>query len=128
MKRILIYILLCINISNSIGQNIEFSGGVIKNNYFDLARPGENLQSKYTSGYGYSFGISIFNLKIDTNKYMLFMFKVDNYKGSFKITNSGHISTITEATVDKITLGLGIYPFHFKIRKIIRFNFGLDIR
>src|SRR5688572_30144405 len=103
----------------SYGQKIGFSGGVNKNNYFDFIKEEDgHFESDYHPGNGYSFAISIADIKIDSFMPLRLALLFDHYKGSF-YTGDGGLSygEFTRANVVKTTIGLGIYPLNFSVLK-----------
>ncbi|MFZ4401045.1 MAG: hypothetical protein ACOYO1_13490 [Bacteroidales bacterium] len=124
MKRIFAYILFCFIISDISGQNIELSCGLNRNNYFDSRNKDERYTSENTPGFGYSFGISISEIKIDTFCFRISA-RIDNYKCSLNTAGGGIGSGYrTKANVDKTFVGLSIYPINFTIFKKLKFSLG----
>lgn len=109
------------------GQNLEFSGGINYNRFFSTEKDGGHLRTKHYDDYGYSIGIGIEDIKLDS---LLFRFtlKLDNYKGKFHLINGGlGGESTTDAFVDKYTISLGIYPLNFKIFKNLKISFGGEL-
>lgn len=127
MTRIFLYLLLCFFTSKSSGQNFEISGGVNRNKFGDFHREVGHFISDYTPDYGYSFGMSISNFKIDTLPMRLSL-RIDNYKGKFYTTSGGRGGAQkTEAEIEKTTIGLGFYPVNFAILKKIELGIGGEL-
>jgi hypothetical protein len=127
MKVAIFKIFLLLIISNSFGQTVEISCGANRNNYFDLQRENGHFITEYNPDFGFSFGLSISDFKIDTLP-MRISLLIDNYKGGFYTTNSGlGGGNTTEAKVNKTTLGIGIYPLNVSIRNNFHFSFGGEV-
>ena len=124
MKQIFIYILFCFIISDISGQNIELSCGLNRNNYFDIRSKDERYTSENIPGFGFSFGISISEFKIDTFRFRISA-RIDNYKCSLNTAGGGIGSGYeTKANVDKTFIGLCIYLINFTILKKLKFSIG----
>ncbi|MCD4795073.1 MAG: hypothetical protein K8R54_17715 [Bacteroidales bacterium] len=124
MKKLFLYILLCINVLYVTAQDIEIFGGINKNYFFDFEKENPHFRSEYFSDYGYSLGLSISKLKFDSIPIRLSVI-IDNYKGKLKITSGGlGYSQTTEAEVEKTTIGLLIYPLNLNILKNGQINLG----
>ena len=108
-------------------QKLEFSGGVNRNNYFDGNKDQHHFESEYHPGYGYSFGIGISEIKKGSSP-PRFALRLDRSTGKI-YTHKGSLASgyTTEAEVAKTTLGLGFYPFNFKVLKRIQFSIGMDL-
>jgi hypothetical protein len=124
MKTTIFEILFFLIISNSLGQTVEFSGGANRNKFFDLERQDGHFITEYNPDFGYSFGISISDFKIDTLR-MRISLLIDNYKGNFYTTNGGLGGAYeTEAEVNKTTMGIGLYPLNISIRNNFHISLG----
>ena len=125
MKRILVYIFFCLFISNISGQNIGLSGGIIRNNFFDLQKQEDTPYSaNYTPGYGYSFGICLSDFKLDDLP-MEASIGIETYKGKFMNAYQGlGGANKTEADVEKTNIVIGIYPYNFSVSKKIKLSLG----
>lgn len=126
MKLILL-ILSCINCTILFGQNIEFYGGVNNNVFHDNLQDVGHFQSTYKSGSGYSFGIAIDNIKIDSTIFR-FTLQFDKYKGSIDVSDGGLAGGVmTKAEIDKSIISLGLFPINLQILKRIDLNFGFEV-
>jgi hypothetical protein len=109
---------------NLFAQNIEVAGGFNKNDFYDHNEANDqNLNSKYYSAAGYSFGIS-FEHTYDSLplKYIL---KIDNYKGTLQTSYGGHGGgSSTNADVNKLSIALDIYLINIRVLRNIRLNIG----
>ncbi|MEI6697343.1 MAG: hypothetical protein WCO13_14915 [Bacteroidota bacterium] len=124
MKQIFVYILFFFIVSDISGQNIELSCGLNRNNYFDTRSKDERYISEITPGFGYSFGISISELKIDTFRFRISA-RIDNYKCSLNTAGGGIGSGYkTKANVDKSFIGISIFPINFTVFKKLKFSIG----
>lgn len=124
MKAAILEILLFLVISSSFGQAIEISGGANRNKYFDLQKKGGHYITEYTPDFGYSFGISVSDFKIDTLR-MRISLLIDHYNGKIYTTNGGlGGASTTEAQVFKTTMGIGFYPVNISIRNGLNFSVG----
>ncbi len=124
MKKIIVYLVFCFIISNISGQNIELSGGMNRNQYFDRQKDEGHFMAEYAPGNGYSIGLSFSDLKIDSLAIRISLI-IENNKGKFYLQSGGQGGTIrTEAEVEKTTVGIGLYPLNFDIFKKIKFSFG----
>jgi len=124
MKAALFKILLLLLISNSFGQTVEISGGANRNNYFDFQKQDGHLITEYNHGYGFSFGLSLSDFKIDTLP-MRISLLVDQYKGRFYTSNGGlGGSNETEAKVNRTTLGIGLFPVNLNIYNNFQISLG----
>lgn len=124
LKRLFLFILFCLYISNMAGQNIGFSGNINRNCLFGYKQEGNHFESKESPGYGFSFGSCIY-IKMDSFMPLKIFITLDNYKGKIYI-KYGDLgsSSETDATFDKYTLGIGIYPGNFKIFKKVQIGVG----
>ena len=105
-------------------QKVEFFGGYNRNNFFDYEKNSPNTVSEYNGGDGFSLGFSISDIQYDSIP-LKFTLNFDNYKGGFSVTNGGMGgASTTTAQVRKNTLGLGLYPFNFKLFNKVEFNLG----
>ena len=110
--------------SSIYAQTLEYSGGVNQNNFFDLQRGGGHKISDYNKGVGYSFGISISNINLDTLPIRIAIL-FDHYNGSFYASDGGlGGASETEATVSKTSMGLGVYPLNFTVKSRFHFSMG----
>ncbi|MEI8048659.1 MAG: hypothetical protein WCI92_14860 [Bacteroidota bacterium] len=127
MKKIIIYILFCFFISGISGQNIELSGGMNRNNYFDWQKEEGHFIAEYTPGNGYCAELSLSDFKFDSLTIKISLL-VDNYKGSFYTQDGGLAGAYkTVAEVEKTTLGIGLYPLNFYIFKKIKLSLGGEL-
>ena len=106
------------------GQTIDFSAAINRNNFY--CRDIDITGSGNTPGYGYSFGLGISDLRIDTLRMnMAFYLHFDNISGAGYFENLNHYSGQTmTAAVKKSTLSIGIYPLNFSFFKR-RLSFSL---
>lgn len=110
------------------GQRVEISGGLNRNQFYNLGKQDVHNSSQYNSGDGYSFGLSLEDLNLDTLPIKLSL-EFTNYKGHLNVGSSGlGAGSSTDAQVNINTFGLGIYPFNFNIFKNLRVCFGSEFR
>lgn len=108
------------------GQRIEISGGFNRNQFYNLGRKDVHNSSRYNSGNGYSIGLSLEDLKLDTLPIKLSL-EFTNYKGHLNVGSSGlGAGSSTDAQVNINTIGLGIYPLSFRPFKNLRFSLGSE--
>ena len=113
-------------ISNLSGQNIELSGGLNRNHYFDWQKSEGHFMSDYTPGSGYCADLSLSDLKYDIFTIKV-SFLLDNYKGSFYTEDGGMGgASKTVAEVERTTIGIGIYPLNFSVVSRIYLSFGAE--
>ncbi|MGM0650128.1 MAG: hypothetical protein ACQES1_06425 [Bacteroidota bacterium] len=128
-KQYIIVFLILINSMTLSGQNkIELHAGVCKNYFHDYMSNDGHYQSSYNpSCIGYSFGVGIENIKVDSLT-MRFTLSYDIYTGEIEVNDgglgSGHTTT---GTINKSVISIGVYPLNFKILKKIDLNFGCEI-
>lgn len=109
---------LFIIISSSIlfGQSIDISGGA-NINYFYTTKYDYSGVSQNKKGYGYSFGLGMQDLYIDSIP-IRFNIGFDNYRGHILIYNGmAGGGTTTSATVSRYDINLSLYPLNFKMFK-----------
>ncbi|PKP24074.1 MAG: hypothetical protein CVU06_05385 [Bacteroidetes bacterium HGW-Bacteroidetes-22] len=126
MKRILIVIALLCNVA-AFSQNVEVTGGLNSNNFFDFQKNDGHYTSSYNSDYGYVIRVGIDNIKAG---WMAFRFTLsyDKYSGELTASDGGLGSGYTtNAKIDKSVISLGVFPLNFRIIDRIGLNFGFEL-
>ena len=124
MRKILIGLILLSSLT-AFSQDIEFIGGVNKNDFFDFQDEGQ-FSSSYNSGYGYAIRFGIENIIVDSVPFR-FTLGFDKYGGELTTSDGGLGSRYTtDARIDKSVFSLGIFPLNFKIINRIDLNFGFE--
>lgn len=110
-------------------QQLEFASANGKNSFYNFRREDPHNNSEYTSpGYVFSLGIAIDEIKIDSIPCpWRFEILYTHYNATFKSTTGGlgGASTV-EATASKDLIGIGFYPLNFKIKELVKLNFGIQ--
>jgi hypothetical protein len=129
MKKILLYLFICLSAPNLMGQSLEVSGGIIRNSFYDRQIKEEeyNIDAKFNPGWGYSFGISVDDIKPE---FMLLRFtlRLEKYGGkiyTFSMSPGG--DSKTDAETEKYCLGLAFYPLYFHVLKNIHIGLGFQL-
>lgn len=129
MFKYLIGLFLVLNCNKSISQRIEYTGGIIRNHFYDFKND-ENYhyyRSDYEVGKGFSFGFSIDKIHIDSIPLRL-TFNISNYKGTVHVAD-GHLngSSRSEFAANKYVISAGIYPLNLNVLKNIHLNLGVQL-
>lgn len=111
--------------SDLLGQKIEIFGAGNRNSFYDYPKYGTHFNGEYNSDYGYSFGISLDGIAIDSFP-LKFTLGLNNYRGKIRISNGGlGGGSTTNAEINKYCIGLGIFPVNCKlIFKKMQLNIG----
>lgn len=110
------------------GQRLEFSGGINNNQFFSSQKDEGHQFTKYNNAFGYSFGVGVEEIQLDTLISIRFDLKLDNYNGTIYTSNRGlGGQSTTYAKVNKYIIGFDIYPFNIKIFKKLIIGFGGEI-
>jgi len=117
---------ICLTNLTLFSQDIELVGGINKNNFFDFNTDEGHYKSSYTSGLGYSVGIGIEDIKLDSLK-LRFTLSLDKYSGQLNVSDGGlGGGNTTKAEIDKSVISLGFFPLNLKIMNRIDLNFGFE--
>ncbi|NOR87648.1 MAG: hypothetical protein GQ527_08575 [Bacteroidales bacterium] len=108
-------------------QEIEFSGGLILNHYYEFVDENPHYSSEYEKGLGYSIGFSGQNIFDDSPYPMKFGLEFQYYTGSANIRSSG-LGSGGSSIVDikNSSLGLNLFPFCLKPVKNFSLNLGVS--
>jgi hypothetical protein len=108
-------------------QNIEVFGGINSNIFYDNNENDPHYSSSYKSDFGYCAGIGFESKKIDWLT-VRFTLQLDNYGGEINAYTDGLGSgNLTEATIDKWLISLGLFPINFRLFHKIDLNFGFEV-
>lgn len=127
MKHLSTLLLSCF-VSYSFGQALELVGGFSTNSFYHVQQNAGSFQHTYTGGSGYSFALGTeFNLPEIEGKTIPLKLRVgiSKYAGSFTMSAGGRsYSNSTEATVEKTSLDIGIYPLNFYLIEQLSISVG----
>ncbi|HKK62384.1 MAG TPA: hypothetical protein VJ951_07485 [Bacteroidales bacterium] len=120
-----IILLLVLASSGLYAQNIELSGGILRNSFYD--REDQNTPhyaSEYSPHDGVDILLGIDNVRFDWYS-MRFTLGYLEYGGKFKIEEGGLGGSISKSgTVVKSALALGVYFLNLKFFNRVDFNLG----
>ncbi|WP_462282103.1 hypothetical protein [Salinivirga cyanobacteriivorans] len=120
-----IILLLVLASSGLYAQNIELSGGILRNSFYD--REDQNTPhyaSEYSPNDGVDILLGIDNVRFDWYS-MRFTLGYLEYGGKFKIEEGGLGGSISKSgTVVKSALALGVYFLNLKFFNRVDFNLG----
>jgi hypothetical protein len=123
LKKIIAFVFL-LNCQFVFSQNLEFSGGLNRNVFFDYRGDGGHFISNYTPDFGYSVSASYSDVKIDDLK-LLVTVSFQNYNGSIYTRDGGKTYFLsTEADIQRNVLGLGVYPINLTFLNNFNFRIG----
>lgn len=127
MKYFILFISLFFRLTPLSAQNVEFSGLLNRNTYFDYTRDEGHFRSTYKTNNGFAFSFSAEDTIIKS-LFLRLTLTLENYNGSIDVHDGGlGSSSGTEADVKKTVLGINIYPLNFKIGKMAWINIGPSI-
>ena len=108
-------------------QTIGITPGMSYGRFYDFRNSEGHFYKEYQSQFGSSFGIEIKDIPIDTLFKIGFSINYQNYGGHF-LTRDGGLggSTTEEGEITKHVIGMELFPFHFKIHRHFRLNFGIS--
>jgi len=108
-------------------QDLLVFGGLNNNRFCDYKRDNNQFSTFYSSLKGTNFGIGLDNVKIAKHSF-LFTLRASNYNGYvYTTTRQTDAVTTTGIELNKSIIGLGIYPFNFKILdNHLDFSFGVE--
>jgi hypothetical protein len=108
-------------------QKIEVFGGINSNIFYDHNENNPHYNSSYKSDFGYCAGIGFESKKKDWLT-VRFTLQLDNYGGEIN-AYTGELGggNLTEATIDKWLISLGLFPVNFRLCHKIDLNFGLEV-
>lgn len=125
MKKLFI-ILSCLSSFTLLAQNVEFFAGPTKNMFYDFKERSPHNDASYKSGYGYSLGLAIEDVKIDW-MVLRFTLRYDQYSGSTNSYNAvGTASYTQDLDFDKSILSFGVFPINRKLFNTIDWNLGIE--
>ena len=127
MKSTIFYLLfLGSSFTNLKGQSVGLFGGINRSSYYDFNQNdyGGHNRTSFYGAYGYSLGICIKDILIDSVPYR-FDLSLNNYNGKINSTSGGMGgSTTTDAQINKCVIGIGIYPVNIKFHKKLKIGIG----
>ncbi|MDI1232688.1 MAG: hypothetical protein PSX81_00245 [bacterium] len=125
--RLLVLIIMLGNVVGLTGQSLMLFGGLNNNRFFDYKKDNANFSTFYSGLKGSNFGIGLDNVKI-ANHSFLFTLRSSSYNGYVYTTaRKPEEITTTGIEINKSILGLGIYPFNFKIKdNHLTFSLGVE--
>lgn len=127
MKYFILFISLLFRLIPVSAQNVEFTGVINRNTYFDYIKDEGHFSSAYTTKNGFAFSFSAEDTIIKS-LFLRLTLSLENYNGSIDVHEGGLGSSRgTEADVNKTVLGVNIYPLNIKIGKIVWLNIGPSI-
>lgn len=127
MKKVISYLCFFFIVTSISAQNFELYVGMNQNKFFDRQKEGGHFYSRYSPGNGYSIGLSVSDLKINSTHIRISLL-MDTYSGTFFTQDGGQGATnTTSAEVEKTTLGLCIAPLNFTLFKKIKFDVGGEL-
>ncbi len=114
-------------ISGLKAQDLLVFGGLNNNRFCDYKRDNNQFSTFYSSLKGTNFGIGLDNVKIAKHNF-LFTLRASAYNGYvYTTTRQVEAVTTTGIELNKSIIGLGIYPFNFKILdNHLDFSFGVE--
>jgi hypothetical protein len=126
MKNLLSILLFFTILASSNAQSLGFSGGVLRNNFFNLS-PGVNHDFfEFSPAYGNTFAVSLDYIKV-LNIPMRIGFHLENYSGSLRIQDYEPNGLFEiEASVEKQSIGIVLFPINFEIFNYLNLNFGIQ--
>lgn len=129
MKHICTLLFFCLA-SGLQGQSLELSGGLSMNSFYHTNQNRGSLQTNYTSGTGYSLGLTAeFDLHGFVEKPLPLKLRLglSTYAGSFTISDGGRsYQNSTDAEVEKTSLDLAFYPLNISLVDRLSVSAGLE--
>ena len=128
MKKRLLGLIMALSVTLGIhGQDLMVFGGLNNNRFCDYKKENNQFSTFYSSLKGTNYGLGLDNVKIAKHSF-LFTLRTSAYNGYVYTTvRNPDAVTTTGIELSKSTLGLGIYPFNFKILdNHLDFNFGIE--
>jgi hypothetical protein len=108
-------------------QTVGINSGVSYGRFYDVSKNDVYLYKEYQAQPGISFGIEVKDIATDTLFKLGIALNYQNYGGHFLTRSGSHGGFTTEqGEITKHVIGIELYPFHFKIHRHIRFNFGIS--
>lgn len=127
MRTILTIIGLLIAVECS-AQTLAVSPGVSYGRFYDIRRAEGHFDKEYNPQFGYSFGIEMKDIALDTVIKVGFAVTYQNYGGDFYTRNGGQGgSAYDEGEITKDILGLEFYPINFRLIKKLRLSLGVSL-
>ena len=128
MKRILILFFL-FNGWQLFAQNLELSGGLNYNIFYEAHRndhPGSNF---YLPATGYQFGVGMNDIRPDTFLKIRLTLNYINYGGVFRANAVGGLGSggSYSGSISKSVISFGFYPLNVHLFHRIDFSLGLEI-
>jgi len=125
--RFLILLIALFAIADLKGQDLLVFGGLNNNRFCDYKRDNSQFSTFYSSLKGTNFGIGLDNVKIANHSFLLTL-RASDYNG-YVYTTARQTDAVTTTGIElnKSIIGLGIYPFNFKILdNHLDFSFGVE--
>jgi len=113
-------------LSLGFSQSVELYGGANNNKFYNFPYD-DGISQEYSSDskWGYNFGIAYENLELKPLNIRLTL-GFENYNGHITYTDWGHgYTATTNVEITKSVITLGFYPVNVRIKKRLKFNFGL---
>ena len=125
--RFLVLLMALVGMANLKAQDLLVFGGLNNNRFCDYKRDNSQFSTFYSSLKGANFGIGLDNVKIAKHTF-LFTLRASAYNGYVYTTaRQADAVTTTGIELNKSIVGLGIYPFNFKILdNHLDFSFGVE--
>lgn len=116
MKTTFFTLLLCLFSFVSLSaQDLMVYGGLNSNKFCDYQKNNNHFSTLYASLSGFNMVVGLDKVKIAHHSF-LFTLRMSNYKGViYTINRTPDQVTTTGIEINKNVIGLGVYPFNFKI-------------
>ena len=127
MRTILTIIGLLIAVECS-AQTLAVTPGVSYGRFYDTRKAEGHFDKEYNPQFGYSFGIEMKDIALDTVIKVGFAVTYQNYGGDFYTRDGGQGgSAYDEGEITKDILGLEFYPINFRLIKKLRLSLGVSL-
>lgn len=108
-------------------QTVGISSGLNFGRFYDFRQNEGLFYKEYQAQFGYSLGLEVKGIPLDTILKMDVTLNYQNYGGQF-LTRDGGLggTTSTQGEITKHLIGIEVYPFHLNINPHFRWNWGIS--